>query len=277
MAAMMPSSDLGNRLNRRVLPASFDVVDDPTQAAFAGEALIGGYAVDDQGVRSQPVTLVDGGILRTLLMSRRPRNETPQSNGHGRAGAFGSASAQPGNLFVRAEGGLSAEVLKVELIDLARDIGLDYGLLNHRARRSRNHRDRPCEPVSIFLLMQGGASQAQLTSPILAYKVYVEDGRKELVRGLGFRDVSVRSLRDIVASGEDQYVNNRFLEPGGSGLFRSLGAFIPSRFGGPGGQGIPAAVVAPSVLFEELEIERIGGPQQAPTLMGHPYFRQERP
>ena len=126
-------------------------------------------------------------------------------------------------------------------------------------------------------LMQGGASQAQLTSPILAYKVYVEDGRKELVRGLGFRDVSVRSLRDIVASGEDQYVNNRFLEPGGSGLFRSLGAFIPSRFGGPGGQGIPAAVVAPSVLFEELEIERIGGPQQAPTLMGHPYFRQERP
>ena len=277
MAAMMPSSDLANRLNRRVLPASFDVVDDPTQAAFAGEALIGGYAVDDQGVRSQPVTLVDGGILRTLLMSRRPRNETPQSNGHGRAGAFGSATAQPGNLFVRAEGGLSAEELKVELIDLARDIGLDYGLLITMLDDPGITGTDLANPASIFLLMQGGASQAQLTSPILAYKVYVEDGRKELVRGLGFRDVPVRSLRDIVASGEDQYVDNRFLEPGGSGLLRSLGAFIPSRFGGPGGQGIPAAVVAPSVLFEELEIERIGGPRQAPTLMGHPYFRQERP
>ena len=70
-------------------------------------------------------------------------------------------------------------------------------------------------------------SQSQLTSPILAYRVYVEDGREELVRGLGFRDVSVRSLRDIVASGEDQYVNNRFLESGGGGLFRGLGAFMP--------------------------------------------------
>ena len=55
--------------------------------------------------------------------------------------------------------------------------------------------------------------------------------------------------RDIVASGEDQYVNNRFLESGGGGLLRGLGAFIPRGFAGPGGQGIPAAVVAPSVLF----------------------------
>ena len=51
-------------------------------------------------------------------------------------------------------------------------------------------------------------------------------------------------------------------------MFRGLGAFMPRGFAGPGGQGIPAAVVAPSVLFEELEIERIGGPQQAPILNG---------
>ena len=277
MGAMMRSSNLANRLNRRVLPASFDVVDDPTREAFAGEPLIGSYAVDDQGVRAQPVTLIEGGVLRTLLMSRRPRTEIPQSNGHGRAGAFGSPTAQVGNLFVRAEGGLSAEELKEELIAMAEDAGLDYGLLIRMVDDPGISETEPPSMSSILLMAQGGSTQSQLTRPILAYKVYVEDGRKELVRGLGFRDVSVRSLRDIVASGEDQYVNNRFLEPGGSGLFRSLGAFIPSRFGGPGGQGISAAVVAPSVLFEELEIERIGGPQQAPTLMGHPYFRQERP
>ena len=277
MAAMMPSSNLANRLNRRVLPASFDVVDDPTQGSFAGEALIGSYAVDDQGVRSQPVTLIEGGILRTLLMSRRPRNEIPQSNGHGRAGAFGSATAQPGNLLVRAEDGLSAEALKAELIDMVRDIGLDYGLLIRVLDDPAITGTDLSGPASIFLLMQGGTPQSQLTTPILAYKVYVEDGREELVRGLGFRDVSVRSLRDIVASGEDQYVSNRFLESGGGGLLRGLGAFIPRGFAGPGGQGIPAAVVAPSVLFEELEIERMGGPQQAPILMEHPYFRQEQP
>ena len=270
MAAMMPSRNLANRLNRRVLPASFDVVDDPTQASFAGETLIGSYAVDDQGVRSEPVTLIERGVLRTLLMSRRPRREIPQSNGHGRAGTSGSATAQPGNLLVRAEGGLSAEALKAELIDLARDAGLDYGLLVTVLDDPGITGSDLSGRASIFALMRGGMPQSQLTSPVLAYKVYVEDGREEPVRGLGFRDMSVQSLRNIVASGEDQYVSNRFLESDGGGLLPGFGA-------GPGGQDIPAAVVAPSVLFEELEIERIGGPQQAPILMGHPYFRREQP
>ena len=166
------------------------MVDDPTQASFAGETLIGSYAADDQGVRSQPVTLIERGILRTLLMSRRPRREIPQSNGHGRAGTFGSATAQPGNLLVRAEGGLSAEALKAELINMARDAGLDYGLLVSVLDDPGITGSDLSSPASIFVLMQGGMSQSQLTSPVIAYKVYVEDGREELVRGLGFRDVS---------------------------------------------------------------------------------------
>ena len=275
MGAMMRSSDLANRLNRRVLPASFDVVDDPTQEAFAGESLIGSYAVDDQGVQAQPVTLVEGGVLRALLMSRRPRMEIPQSNGHGRAGAFGSPTAQVGNLFVRAEGGLSAEELKQELIALAEDAGLDHGLLIRMVDDPGISGTDPLSMSSILLMAQGGSSQTQLTRPILAYKVYVEDGREELVRGLGFRDVSVRSLRDIVASGEDQYVNNRFSRSSGGGLLGTFSAVISPALGGPGG--IPAAVVAPSVLFEELEIERTGGAQQTPALLEHPYFgREER-
>ena len=276
MAAMMPSSDLANRLNRRVLPASFDVVDDPTRGVFAGESLMGGYAVDDQGVQARPVTLVEGGVLRTLLMSRRPREGSPQSNGHGRAGAFGSATAQPGNLFVRAGGGLSEEALKDELIGMARDFGLDYGLLVTVLDDPAITGTDPISPSSIFLMMQSGSSQPRLTSPILAYKVYVEDGREELVRGLGFRDVSVRSLRDIVASGEDEYVNNRFLAPSGGGLPGAFRIVIPLGLGIPGGQGIPAAVVAPSVLFEELELERTAGAQQTPILMEHPYFGREQ-
>lgn len=276
MAAMMPRSGLANRLNRRVLPASFDVMDDPTQAAFAGESLIGSYALDDQGVRSQPVALIEGGVLKTLLMSRRPRREIPQSNGHARAGAFGPATAQPGNLFVRAGSGLSDRELKEELIDMARDAGLDHGLLIRVLDDPGITGSDPSSSSSIMLLMQGGRPASQLTSPILAYKVYVEDGREELVRGLGFRDVSVRSLRDIVASGEDQYVGNRLLRPGAGGMFQTMGVFMSPAFGGPLGQGIPSAVVAPPVLFEELEMERIGGPQQTRIVIEHPYFAQER-
>lgn len=274
MGALVRSSDLASRLNRRVLPAAFDVVDDPTREAFAGEALIGSYAVDDQGVRAQPVTLIEDGVLRTLLMSRRPRTGILQSNGHGRAGLMGSATAQPGNLFVRAEGGLSAEELKEELIAMAEDAGLDYGVLIQRLDDPRITGTEMPSMSSIILMMQGGSPQSQITSPILAYRIHVEDGREELVRGLGLSDVSVRSLRDIVANGEDAYVNNRFLAPDGGGLLGTFSAIIPLGGDGPGGQGIPAAVVAPSVLFEELEIERSGGPQQTPILTSHPYFRQ---
>ena len=38
-----------------------------------------------------------------------------------------------------------------------------------------------------------------VSPPVLVYRVY-PDGREELVRGLRFRGVSTRSLRDILAA-----------------------------------------------------------------------------
>ncbi len=71
----------------RVLPESFKVVDDPTLTSLATKSLIGAYAVDDEGVPAQKVTLVDGGKLVSYLMSREPIRDVPESNGHGRAGS----------------------------------------------------------------------------------------------------------------------------------------------------------------------------------------------
>jgi predicted Zn-dependent protease len=71
----------------------------------------------------------------------------------------------------------------------------------------------------------------QLT-PRLLWRVYVSDGHMELVRGAIFNQLDTRALRnDIVAAGSDTYVYNR-TEP------------------------LPSAIVAPSILFGELEIQR---------------------
>lgn len=71
----------------------------------------------------------------------------------------------------------------------------------------------------------------QLT-PRLLWRVYVSDGHMELVRGANFNQLDTRALRnDIVAAGNDRYVYNR-TEP------------------------LPSAIVAPSILFDELEIQR---------------------
>jgi TldD protein len=69
-------------------------------------------------------------------------------------------------------------------------------------------------------------------SPRLLWRIYVSDGHKELVRGAVFKQLDTRALRsDIVATGNDNYVYNR-AEP------------------------LPSAIVAPSILFGELDIQR---------------------
>jgi hypothetical protein len=71
----------------------------------------------------------------------------------------------------------------------------------------------------------------QLT-PRLMWRVFTNDGHMELVRGAVFKDLDIRALRrDIVAAGSDSYVYNR-IEP------------------------LASSIVAPSLLFDELDIQR---------------------
>jgi hypothetical protein len=78
--------------------------------------------------------------------------------------------------------------------------------------------------------------------PLLAYKVY-PDGREELVRGLLFHGVSTRSLKDIVAASDENYV------------FDLIDSNAPFALVGAGTFTTTADVIAPAVLFDELELE----------------------
>jgi predicted Zn-dependent protease len=262
MAAMMTESKLASRLNRRVLPSFFTVVDDPTQKTYEKQQLIGSYKVDDQGVPARPVTIIERGVLKTLLMSRRPSKEISQSNGHGRAMQIGSPSVQIGNLFVQTTEGKSFAELKQELIDLCQDQGLSYGLLIKKF-------DNPSISGREFSLssfsMGRGLQQELVTTPILVYKVFVEDGREELVRGVIVAEMSVRMLKDIVAVGKDYYVNNKLTA--GGGMMRLFFSYAFRL-------GIPTTVIAPSVLFEEVELKKPGGAQQKPVFLKHPFFKK---
>src|SRR5581483_3146673 len=69
-------------------------------------------------------------------------------------------------------------------------------------------------------------------TPRLLYRVYPKDGHQELVRGSILGDLDVRALRSgLVAAGGDAYVDSRM-------------------------QNIPFSIVAPSILFDELEVKR---------------------
>jgi hypothetical protein len=95
--------------------------------------------------------------------------------------------------------------------------------------------------LSVAATQRGGGKP--VSSPLLAYRVY-PDGREELVRGLRFRGVNVRSFRDIVAAGDSErmfsYVGNGVSLPG-----LNTGGYVAGH-----------TVVAPSVLFEDMELEK---------------------
>jgi predicted Zn-dependent protease len=69
-------------------------------------------------------------------------------------------------------------------------------------------------------------------APRLLYRIYAKDGHEELVRGAVFSELDVRALRnDLSALGDDPLVSNRI-------------------------GGLPSTIIAPSLLFDELQVKR---------------------
>jgi predicted Zn-dependent protease len=224
-------SDLVDRMKRPVLPSYLSVVDDPTQTKAGATPLIGHYEVDDQGVPAKRVALIEDGLLNDMLMSRRPGKDRLNSNGHGRSGYPGRETTQIGNLVVSSKQGKSYEELKKQLISLAKEEKLQYAII--------------IKGVNV----SGGGP---IGAPVLVYKVYISDGREELIRGASSGSLSVSSLRHIQAAGKEVYVANRLM--------------------GVQGAETPVSVIAPPILLEEMELSRPSGAQQKPVLLTHPYF-----
>ena len=75
---------LTDKIDEQIFPEFIQVLDDPTRQQFNGVDLNGHYHVDDDGVLSQPVNVVENGVLKNFLMGRSPVGGFPVSNGHGR-------------------------------------------------------------------------------------------------------------------------------------------------------------------------------------------------
>jgi TldD protein len=170
----------------RVLPNTLTVIDDPTLKDFEGKSLVGNYDVDDDGVKAQPVTLVDNGMLVNYLVGRQPIRDFPASNGHGRAGAGTFPAPNLGVLVVKSSEAQSPEALKQRVVEMVRDQDKPYG-----------YRVETMGPGN---------------TPRLLYRIY-PDGHEQLVRGAVFNELDVRALRsDLLSVGNDPIVSNR---PGG--------------------------------------------------------------
>ena len=206
---MMQSSggggEFAEKLNRRVLPASFTVYDDPTISKVGNSPVIGGYSVDDAGGVPQTVTLVENGKLVNLLIGIAPTKKIKDANGHARGAVSKAITAKPSNLVFESSEKVPYAKLKETLITLCKDVDLPYGLIVKRLSDPN-----AAGPAGFsFFARQSGAPEA-LSAPWEVYKVY-PDGREEPVRGLQFNNVTVRILKDILQTDDQAFVYNYLL------------------------------------------------------------------
>lgn len=247
------------RIGQRVLPTSVTLYDDPTAQEFNGQPLLGGYQVDAEGVPGQRVTIVRNGMLAGLLMSRRPGPDFSQSNGHGRAAGLGAPTPSLSNLFLTASDGLDGQAMKQKLIDICKSDGLPWCLVVKRmdnpALAAIHHDDFD----TMLRGMLSGLSNGD-RAPLVVERLYVSDGHEELVRGARIIGLSVNNLRnDLAAVGSDPAVFNFMQNP-------EYPATALAAFGSASG-GLPSAVVTPSLLLRDIQVNGPhGGEQRLPLI-----------
>jgi hypothetical protein len=202
------ATELEGRRGVRIMPDMFSVVDDPTLPLF------GHTEVDNEGVPSKPVSLVEKGVLKEFLRTRLPVPGLSESNGRALIGN----SPAPTNLIVSTSEKSPIGDMRGNLMDLCRQRGLAYGVVVRKL-------DFPSA---------GGGGGGQVSAPLYIYRLYA-DGHEEMIRGVRLRSVNARSLKDILLAGDDTATLD-YVEGGSADV----------------------TVVAPSVLIDDLELERAG-------------------
>jgi TldD protein len=224
-------------LGNPVLPTFLSVAFDPTRRAFGGIPLNGTYRFDDEGVKAQPVTVVDKGILKAFLMSRSPIRGFPHSNGHGRRQPGSEVVSRQSNLVVESTAQVPEAKLRQMLIAEIKRQGKPYGLYFEQVTGG-------------FTTTGRQGIQAFKVIPIVVYRMYADGRADELVRGADIVGTPLASFAKILATSDRSEVFNGI-----------CGAESGS---------VPVAAVSPALLVSEMEIEKKQKSEDRPPYLPAP-------
>jgi len=226
------------QVGRRVLPAFLTVIDDPTVARADGADLNGAYRWDDQGVPAQRTVLVEDGVLRGYLLSRRPVRPFTRSNGHGRAQGVQAPVARMGNLLVESKRTFPLEELRRMLREEARRQGKPYAYVIRDITGGNTN-------TASF------GYQAFKGTPRLVTRVDVATGREELVRGVELVGTPLSSVNRLLATSAETAAFNGFC-------------------GAESGY-VPVSTVAPWALVSEVELQRVARAHERSPILPAPW------
>jgi TldD protein len=224
------------KIGQPVLAKEFSVYFDPTQRRYANTDLAGTYAYDNQGVKARRVAVVENGVLKTFLMSRKPVDGIPQSNGHGRGQPGLAPVARQSNLIVEVAPAAVQPDLKKLLIAEVKKQGLPYGLL--------------------FDDIEGGFTftgrvipNAFNVMPLLVYRIYA-DGHEEVVRGADLIGTPLTTFSKIVAADKN---------------FSTFNGICGAESGG-----VPVSASSPAIFVTQIEVQKKPKSQERAPLLPAP-------
>jgi PmbA/TldA metallopeptidase C-terminal domain len=225
-----------DKVGAKVLPDFLSVTDNATLTEYKGVPLAGWCKVDEDGVPTREVKLVENGILKTLLTTRDPVRGFDKSSGSRHAG-----QTAPSNLFVFTESGLNQADLRARYLEILKTRNKEYGIVVRRMRNARQ--------------------------PVLAWKVF-PDGHEELIRGTQFTGLNAAAFKDIVAVSKDPNILTVSRRPSAA---NGLGVFM-SGLGGEDESTAPVTLAVPSLLFDDVTLHKLRGETPKPPVAPHPYF-----
>jgi hypothetical protein len=232
---------LEDRISLRILAHDYSIKAVPGLSNYQGQNLIGSYDVDAEGVvPPAEITLVENGMLKTLLSNRTPTAKISESNAHQRhsigSGYRTSSTIAPGVIHVSTSNGQKYSDLKADLLKRAEAEGLDYGILI-RKLKPKTSGIIYYDPMSNMALSYGGGYGSSLTEPLLVYRVDVRDGSEELIRSVKIGSIGLGTLRHIAGTAGEEIVYNTLTTVNGR-------------------SGVPASFIVPrALILEELEVK----------------------
>jgi predicted Zn-dependent protease len=226
------------QVGKQVLPAFLSIIDDPTARERGGLQLNGYYQFDEEGVPAQKTVLVENGVLKTYLLSRRPVEGFTHSNGHGRAQGTRKPVARMANLILESKKAVSDDELKKQLIAEAKRQGKPYGLVIRDITGGNTN-------------TTGFGYQAFKGTPRMVYRVDVRDGKESLVRGVEIVGTPLSSINRVMATGKKEGVFNGYC-------------------GAESGM-VPVSTVAPAILLQEIELQRAMDGKDRPPMLPSPF------
>ncbi len=180
-----------DKLGKVIIPTFLTVIDDPRMKYWGKTPLMSHYLFDDEWVPARRLVMIEKGVLKNFYLSRKPYKNFRRSNGHGRGSFYAQPVSRPGTVIVQSSREFPIKKLRKMLIKLAKEQGRKYAYILKSFRGYSQVRN------AIYTV-----------KPKFVYRIDVETGKMERLKGMQVRSAALQLIRDIVATGDDYGVFN---------------------------------------------------------------------